>query len=87
MLMGLSGRLGGTVSGFARWTLLISLVYVVGVVENFLFSRTVSRLGFFATATFMQGVLMIIGGVVGFRAMQALEETLRDHRQTRRIES
>lgn len=86
MLMALSARLGGALKGFSTWTLIITLVYLVGVAENFLFSEAASRLGFFATATFMQGVLIMAGGVFGFRAMQALEETLRTHRQTRRAE-
>ncbi len=86
MLMTLSSRLGGALTGFSRWTLVITAAYMVGLVENFLFRRAVARLGFFATATLVEGVLIVIGGVVGFKAMTALEETLHRHRQTRRAE-
>ena len=44
------------------------------------------RLGFFATATLVEGVLIVVGGVVGYKAMTALEETIRTHKQTRRAE-
>ncbi len=85
MLMALSGRLGGALSGFGQWTALITAVYLVGVAENFLFSRAVGRLGFFAAATLLQGAFIIIGGVVGHRAMAALEATILNHRQARRV--
>ncbi len=84
MLMGLSSRLGGELRGFGRWTLLISVVYLIGVVENFLFGRAEGRLGFLATATLVQGALIVAGAVVGYRAMRALDDTLRNHRRAKR---
>ena len=84
MLMTLSSRLGGEVRGFSTWTALIGVAYLVGVVENFLFSQTAGQLGFFATASLMQGVLIGIGGVVGYRSMGALDATLRGSRQVQR---
>ncbi len=42
------------------------------------------QLGFFATASLMQGVLIWIGGVVGYRSMSALDATMRGSRQVQR---
>ena len=84
MLMALSARLGGQLRGFSNWTALIGVAYLVGVVENIVFSNVAGRLGFFATASLLQGVLIGIGGVIGFRAMRALEATLTSARQAGR---
>ena len=84
MLASLSLRLGGELRGFSTWTALIGAAYLVGVAENFLFSNVAGRLGFFATASLIQGVLIGIGSVTGFRAMRALEATLVSSRQVRR---
>jgi hypothetical protein len=84
MLMTLSSHVGGELRGFSTWTALIGFAYLVGVVENLLFSQTAGQLGFFATASLMQGVLIGIGGVVGYRSMSALDATMRGSRQVQR---
>ena len=84
MLMSLSGRLGGQLIGFSRWTLCLALTYLAGVVLNFLFSQAAAQLGLYATLSLVQGVLIGVGGVIGFGAMRALEDTLRNHRQNQR---
>lgn len=84
MLMAVSARLGGDLSGFSRWSLCITLTYLAGVVLNFLFARAAAQLGLYATLSFLQGVLIAAGGVIGFRAMRALEQTLIDHGQAPR---
>lgn len=86
MLMALSARLGGDLSGFGRWSLCIVLTYVAGVVLNVLFAQAAAQLGLYATVAVLQGALIAAGGVFGFRAMRALEATLRDHRQVQRVE-
>lgn len=86
MLMALSARLGGQLRGFSQWTLCIMLTYFAGVVLNFLFAQAAAQLGLYATLSFIQGVLIAIGGVIGYRAMRALEETLRTHRRTNRVD-
>ena len=63
---------------------MIGAAYLVGVAENFLFSNVAGRLGFFATASLIQGVLIGIGSVTGLRAMRALEATLTASRQVHR---
>ncbi len=84
MLMSLSGRLGGQLTGFSRWTLCLALTYLAGVVLNVLFSQAAAQLGLYATLSLVQGVLIGVGGVIGFGAMRALEDTLRTHRRTER---
>ena len=84
MLMALSARLGGDLSGFGRWSLCIVLAYVAGVVLNVLFAQAAAQLGLYATVAVLQGALIVAGGVFGFRAMRALEATLRDRRQVQR---
>lgn len=84
MLMTLAARLGGDLSGFSRWTLCLVLAYLAGVALNLLFARSTAQLGFYATLSFLQGVLIVVGGVIGFRAMRVLEQTLSDHRQAPR---
>jgi hypothetical protein len=87
MLMALSARLGGDLSGFSRWTLCLMLTYFAGLALNLLFVRAAAQLGLYATLSFLQGVLIVAGGVIGFRAMRALEQTLSDHRQAPRTAS
>jgi hypothetical protein len=87
MLMALSARLGGDLSGFSRWTLCLMLTYFAGVALNLLFVRAAAQLGLYATLSFLQGVLIAAGGVIGSRAMRALEQTLSDHRQAPRTAS
>lgn len=84
MLMALSGRIGGQLMGFSRWTLCLTLTYLVGVVLNVLFSQSTSQLGFYATLSLAQGALIAFGGVIGLSAMRALEATIQNHRRVRR---
>ena len=86
MLMALSARLGGDLTGFGRWSLCIVLTYVAGVVLNVLFAQATAQLGLYATVAVLQGALIVAGGVFGFRAMRALEVTLREHRQVQRAD-
>ena len=86
MLMALSARLGGDLTGFGRWSLCIVLTYLAGVVLNVLFAQATAQLGLYATVAVLQGALIVAGGVFGFRAMRALEVTLREHRQVQRAD-
>ena len=85
MLMTLSSRLGGELRGFSTWTMLVAATYLIGVLQNLLVTRGEGRIGFLGAVTFAQGALIVLGGVVGLKAMQALETTLRTHRQARRV--
>ena len=82
MLMALAARQGGSQRGSSRWSLCLVLVYFAGVALNVLYSQGAAQLGFYATLTLLQGVLIAVGGVIGFGAMRGLEETLRSHRRT-----
>lgn len=86
MLMALSARLGGDLSGFSRWSLCITLTYLAGVVLNFLFARAAAQLGLYATLSVIQGALITAGGVIGFGAMRTLERTLGEHRRSQRVD-
>lgn len=86
MLMALAARQGGTLSGFSRWSLCLVLVYFAGVALNILYTQGAAQLGFFAMLALVQGVLIGFGGVIGFGAMRALEDTLRSHRRLARVD-
>jgi hypothetical protein len=85
MLMALSGRLGGEVGGFGRWSMLLVVVYVIGTAQIFVIAPASGRLGLLAASSFVQGAVIVAGAFVGYRAMCGLEETLIDHRQVRRV--
>lgn len=84
MLMALSARLGGALSGFSKWTLCFALVHLAGLAQNVLFSQAAAQLGFYAALLLIQGVVLGAGGVIGFRAMRDLERTLATHKQVAR---
>lgn len=85
MLMALSARLGGALSGFSRWTLCFALVNLAGAAQNVLFVQAVAQLGFYAALLFVQGVIIGVGGIVGYRAMRDLEHTLATSKQVARV--
>ena len=86
MLMALSGRIGGQLLGFSRWTLCLTLTYLAGVALNVLFSQSSAQLGFYATLALVQGALIALGGVIGLSAMRALDVELQEHRRVRRAD-
>ncbi|NNE13254.1 MAG: hypothetical protein HKN41_13520 [Ilumatobacter sp.] len=85
MLMALSARLGGALTGFSRWSLALFLVHLAGAAQNLLFFQSVAQLGFYATLMLVQGVIIAGGGVVGLRAMRDLEATVTTHKQVARV--
>ena len=87
MLMALAARQGATVSGFSRWSTCLVLVYLGGFAMNFLYAQGAAQAGLYATISLVQGILISVGGYIGFGAMRDLESSLRMPRRIERAES
>ncbi|MFW2332558.1 hypothetical protein [Ilumatobacter sp.] len=85
MLLALSGRMGRQLHGFSRWTVCLVLTYAAGFFINLMFSQSTSQLGVYATLSLVQGVLISLGGFIGYSAMDDLGDELRSHRQVHRV--
>lgn len=84
ILITVASHVGRGVRGFGLWTWLLVVAYLVALLERFVVSPASGRLAALAVLSVVQGVLVIVGAVIGRRAMRSFEQALLDHPRVRR---